>query len=83
MRRSFTRAVERAVGVQCHGCEGQFPLALLNTPTVDPDGPALCPSCIRADRLQAEVERLNKWVDDLQSGMFINCAFCGEWKESP
>ena len=25
----------------------------------------------------AEVERLTKWVNDLQSGMFINCVYCG------
>lgn len=25
----------------------------------------------------AEVERLNAWVNDLQSGMYINCVYCG------
>ena len=29
------------------------------------------------DRLQAEVERLLGWVNDLQAGMFINCVYCG------
>lgn len=24
-----------------------------------------------------EIERLENWVDDLQSGMFINCVYCG------
>lgn len=28
-------------------------------------------------RLKAENERLVKWVDDLQSGMYINCVYCG------
>jgi hypothetical protein len=28
-------------------------------------------------RLRGEVERLTKWVNDLQSGMFINCVYCG------
>lgn len=28
-------------------------------------------------RLKAEVERLNAWVNDLQSGMYINCVYCG------
>ena len=27
--------------------------------------------------LQAEVERLKAWVDDLQSGMYVNCVYCG------
>ena len=27
--------------------------------------------------LRAENERLMQWVDDLQSGMFINCVYCG------
>jgi len=27
--------------------------------------------------LKAEIERLRTWVDDLQSGMFINCVYCG------
>jgi hypothetical protein len=24
-----------------------------------------------------EIERLNKWVSDLQSGMYVNCVYCG------
>lgn len=27
--------------------------------------------------LKEENERLVKWVDDLQSGMYINCVYCG------
>ena len=27
--------------------------------------------------IHAEVERLKAWVDDLQSGMYINCVYCG------
>lgn len=27
--------------------------------------------------LKAENERLVKWVDDLQSGMYISCVYCG------
>jgi len=26
---------------------------------------------------QAEIERLTNWVHDLQSGMYINCVYCG------
>lgn len=26
---------------------------------------------------EAEVERLRAWVDDLQSGMYVNCVYCG------
>ncbi|NIQ81497.1 MAG: hypothetical protein GTN93_26065, partial [Anaerolineae bacterium] len=27
--------------------------------------------------LLAEIARLKRWVDDLQSGMYINCVYCG------
>jgi len=27
--------------------------------------------------LKADIVRLEKWVDDLQSGMYINCVYCG------
>lgn len=27
--------------------------------------------------LRAEVERYKQWVDDLQSGMYVNCVYCG------
>jgi hypothetical protein len=27
--------------------------------------------------LFAEIERLERWIDDLQSGMYINCVYCG------
>jgi DNA-directed RNA polymerase subunit RPC12/RpoP len=29
------------------------------------------------DILRLEIERLQKWVSDLQSGMYINCVYCG------
>lgn len=29
------------------------------------------------DKQRAEIERLEKWVADLQSGMYINCVYCG------
>ncbi len=29
------------------------------------------------DDAQAEIEQLNKWVDDCQSSMYINCVYCG------
>lgn len=28
-------------------------------------------------RLERENERLEKWVGDLQSGMYVNCVYCG------
>ncbi|OGM09203.1 hypothetical protein A2Z67_04655 [Candidatus Woesebacteria bacterium RBG_13_36_22] len=31
----------------------------------------------RVIELENEVVRLEKWVDDLQSGMYINCVYCG------
>lgn len=27
--------------------------------------------------LQAEISRLKNWVNDLQSGMYVNCVYCG------
>jgi len=27
--------------------------------------------------LRAEIERLTKWIADLQSGMYVNCVYCG------
>jgi len=30
-----------------------------------------------ANRLRAENERLTAWVEDLQSGMYVNCVYCG------
>ncbi len=29
------------------------------------------------DRCNAEIKRLQDWVNDLQSGMYINCVYCG------
>ncbi len=29
------------------------------------------------DEQRGEIERLNQWVNDLQSGMSINCVYCG------
>lgn len=31
----------------------------------------------RVEELQTENERLRRWVNDLQSGMFVNCVYCG------
>jgi len=28
-------------------------------------------------RLRAENERMTAWVEDLQSGMYVNCVYCG------
>lgn len=29
------------------------------------------------EQLRIENERLKQWVSDLQSGMFVNCVYCG------
>ena len=29
------------------------------------------------DNLRAENARLQQWVNDLQSGMYVNCVYCG------
>ena len=31
----------------------------------------------KIDELVAENEKLRRWVEDLQSGMFVNCVYCG------
>jgi ribosomal protein L37AE/L43A len=31
----------------------------------------------RALIAEANLERYNQWVDDLQSGMYVNCVYCG------
>ena len=36
----------------------------------------LCNACTRP-RLLEEIKRLNVWVSDLQSGMYVNCVYCG------
>lgn len=33
--------------------------------------------CTELSLAVQEIRRLNKWIDDLQSGMFINCVYCG------
>jgi hypothetical protein len=34
-----------------------------------------CIACHELD--EAEIERLKNWVNDLQSGMYVNCVYCG------
>jgi len=34
-------------------------------------------AAITMDKMMAENERLEKWVNDLQAGMYINCVYCG------
>ena len=29
------------------------------------------------EKREAEIERLHDWIDDLQSGMYVNCVYCG------
>ena len=38
---------------------------------------AVCMTAEDAHAIAAEIDRLNQWVGDLQSGMYINCAYCG------
>lgn len=34
-------------------------------------------ACQEITTLQAENSRLRQWVNDLQSGMYVNCVYCG------
>lgn len=48
-------------------------------------GESECPSCTNKSTVNflatftsgEEIARLQKWIDDLQSGMYINCVYCG------
>jgi len=33
--------------------------------------------CVESQEASAEIQRLEAWVDDCQSGMYINCVYCG------
>lgn len=33
--------------------------------------------CQEVTRLETENKRLEAWIDDLQSGLYINCVYCG------
>lgn len=38
-----------------------------------------CVFCLQARvrELEEEVTKLRQWVNDLQSGMYVNCVYCG------
>jgi hypothetical protein len=36
-----------------------------------------CAHIRRAETAEAEIVNLKQWIDDLQSGMYINCVYCG------
>ena len=38
-------------------------------------GAMCCPECLESMRI--EVKRLRQWISDLQSGMYVNCVYCG------
>jgi DNA-directed RNA polymerase subunit RPC12/RpoP len=40
-------------------------------------GNHICNDCYLRESLQEKVEELEQWVKDLQSGMYINCVYCG------
>ena len=41
-----------------------------------------CDECY-AEPLVETVQKLRKWVSDLQSGLYLNCVYCGERFEPP
>ncbi len=65
---------------QCSECGCTFP-------GMDPglkEGIDRCTGCIERQQLRAkvsslygEIKRMHQWVDDLQSGMYVNCIYCG------
>ena len=38
---------------------------------------AILEAAERLEELQKDNLKLQKWIDDLQSGMYINCVYCG------
>jgi hypothetical protein len=32
---------------------------------------------VNITKLKAKIEMYQKWIDDLQSGMYVNCVYCG------
>ncbi len=32
---------------------------------------------VEAERLEKELEKATAWINDLQSGMYVNCIYCG------
>lgn len=54
------------VGQYSHGCPGC-------------GAPQCCQLCCTGNHeaLRADHERLTAWIDDLQSGMYVNCVYCG------
>jgi hypothetical protein len=44
---------------------------------MDNDGKKIVEQAFEKDELRQEIERLKKWVDDLQSGIYVNCVYCG------
>jgi hypothetical protein len=42
--------------------------------TTSPDHPMTCPECVS---LREERDAARQWVRDLQSGMYVNCVYCG------
>jgi len=45
--------------------------------TLDAHLPLLREAADEITRLREEVERLVNWINDLHSGMYINCVYCG------
>lgn len=49
-------------------------IACTHTAKIGREG-SLCPDCV--DVVQRNIDKLQQWIDDLQSGMYINCSYCG------
>ncbi len=41
------------------------------------ENPRISKDIVAVWNSRAEVERLQKWIGDLQSGMYVNCVYCG------
>ena len=56
---------------------GQFKIYQGEDKMVNPEGELKTASSRSYKALKAENERLKQWISDLQSGMYINCVYCG------
>jgi hypothetical protein len=74
-RRYAIRQLEEALAKEADDCHGsamlheEAALVALEEERIPLPGEVL--------QKLSEVERLEKWVDDLQRGMYINCVYCG------
>ena len=67
---------ERTERLDAELARRRFEAVLAELRAIAPHGTATLPAHV-ARQLALEVDRLRAWVADLQSGMHVNCVYCG------